>query len=105
MSCWRFVSTSIRYARPGNLSPNAELKFASKPHHHYSLDRRFPVDVNGQRVYIGALEMDIAYKIMMGSEKDLADAQWVYDRTRGILDQRELKDLMEGLGAHADWIA
>jgi hypothetical protein len=98
-------STSIRYANPGTFAPNVELKFARKPHHRYSLDGRFPVSVNGTRVYIGALEMDIAYKVAMGTEKDLADARWVYDRTARIIDTREVKRLMEGLGTHAEWVA
>ena len=96
-------STSIRYARPGTFSPNVELKFAAKPHHFYSLERRVAVEVLGARVYIGALEMDIAYKLSMGTEKDIADARWIYDRTRAVLDRVELKALMEGLGAHATW--
>jgi hypothetical protein len=49
--------------------------------------------------------MDIAYKVAMGTEKDLADARWVYDRTARIIDTREVKRLMEGLGTHAEWVA
>lgn len=96
-------STSIRYARPGTFSPNLEVKFAQKPIHQYSLARRIAVDVNGQRVYIGPLEMGIVYKLKMGTEKDLADARWIFDRTRDRLDRSELRRLMEELDAHAEW--
>ncbi|HEX9709772.1 MAG TPA: hypothetical protein VGB42_07415 [Candidatus Thermoplasmatota archaeon] len=97
-------STSVRYARPETFSPNVEMKFAQKPVHHYSLSRRVPVDVNGQRLYIGALEMGIVYKLKMGSEKDLADARWMYDRTRERLHRPELNKLMEEMDAHAEWV-
>ena len=96
-------STSLRYARPGTFAPNVELKFARKPAHFYSLNGRIPVLTNGRRLYIGALEMDIAYKVKMGSEKDLADARWVFDRTRGVLDHNELRRLLKELDAHAEW--
>ncbi len=96
-------STSIRYARPGSFAPNVELKFARKPAHFYSLGRRVPVNVNGQRVYIGAIEMDIAYKVKMGTDKDLADARWIFDRTCTVLDRRELRRLMEELETDAEW--
>ena len=98
-------STSVRFAHPGSFAPNVEVKFARKPTHHYSMDRRWPVSVNGQRVYIGSLEMGIAFKVKMGTEKDLADARWIFDRTKHVLDQRELRRLMEELDAHAKWIS
>ncbi len=97
-------STSVRYARPGTFAPNVEMKLVQKPIHHYSVSRRLPVEVNGQRVYIGPLEMGIVYKVKMGTEKDIADARWVYDRTKDRIDRRELKRLMEELDAHAGWL-
>lgn len=98
-------STSVRYARPGTFSPNVEVKFARKPVHLYSMARRMAVDVNGRRVYIGALEMNIAYKVKMGTEKDLADARWILDRTRHVLDFAELRRLFKELEADAEWIS
>jgi hypothetical protein len=59
--------------------------------------------VNGQRVYIGALEMDIAYKVKMGTEKDLADARWIFDRTRSVIDRTELRRLFKELETDAKW--
>lgn len=96
-------STSLRYARPETFAPNVELKFARKPVHFYSLNGRMPVLANGRRLYIGALEMDIAYKVKMGTEKDLADARWVFDRTRNVLDHEELRRLLRELDADAKW--
>jgi hypothetical protein len=41
----------------------------------YSLSHRVLVDINGHAIPLAPFELQIAYKLGMGSEKDLEDAR------------------------------
>lgn len=91
-------STALRYARPGTFVPNIEFKFAKKLLDHRAVRRRIPLSLNGHPLSIAPLEMQIGYKLYMGSPKDFEDARWIYQVAGERLDEGEIWRTAEALG-------
>lgn len=53
--------------------------------------------LKNKEILISPLEMQIAYKLYLGSEKDIEDAVHVYQIFKGKLDAKLLNDLMQKL--------
>lgn len=94
-------STALRYARRGSFVPNVEFKFGRKTLDHRALARRVPVELNGQRIFVGPLELQIAYKLYMRGPKDFEDARWIYRVARESLDETEIWRTAKALGFSA----
>jgi hypothetical protein len=91
-------STSVRYSEPGTFVPNVEFKFAHNALHHLSIERRRAVFFNGHRLFIGPLGMQVAYKVWLGTPKDLEDARWICHVAGTEVDQGELTQTLVRLG-------
>jgi len=65
---------AVRFAEEGKHMPNFELKFSSNPTHEYSLRHKIKVILNSKTFYTSSIELQIAYKLYLGSDKDLEDA-------------------------------
>jgi len=56
------------------------------------LEHSIAVEVNGKYVVkISPLELQIAYKLYLGSERDVEDAVFLYTLFRDVLDSTELE--------------
>lgn len=88
---------AIRIAERGKAIPNFELKFPKKDTDFFSLNNPVKVIVNGNEILISPLEMQIAYKLYLGSEKDIEDATHVYEMFKDNLDVKLLNSLIEKL--------
>ena len=88
---------ALRFSRKGTIIPNAEVKFASNPLHAYALGNRMKVTLNDVVLFISPLEMQIPYKITLGSDKDLEDARFLYKLFKDKLDKNNLKRWLSGL--------
>jgi hypothetical protein len=75
---------AVRFARRGTLEPNMEMKWVKNDLDRYSLAHRVTVDINGHPIPLAPLELQIAYKLDMGSEKDVEDARHLLI----VLDQK-----------------
>ncbi len=75
---------SIRFSRPGKFLPNAEAKFPKYELDEWSLESRIEADLNGTAFWISPLEVQLAYKLYLGSFKDFEDAKhlWLVCRER-----------------------
>lgn len=88
------------YLRPGygvrlmldeQILPNIELKIAKTTIQSYAIANSYGVIINGEhRVRISPLELQIAYKLYLGSDKDVGDAVFLYTLFRDVLDDYEL---------------
>ena len=78
--------TSLRFSLPGTFIPNMEVKFPKIPDEEQALATRMSVTVNGTRMYIAPLEGQIAYKLYLGSDKDIEDAIYLYTLFQEHLD-------------------
>lgn len=76
----------IRFAEKGKFIPNFELKFPKTRYNIYSLKNKVEVILNGQKLNTSQLEMQIAFKLELGSEKDFEDARHLYNIFREHLD-------------------
>jgi hypothetical protein len=86
----------------GTVIPNFELKFAESELDEYSLDNRIAVVFDDERVYVPPIELQIAYKLYLGSEKDVEDAVYLWEVFKEHLDLRLLRKFMEILGVRGD---
>lgn len=87
----------IRLARRGEIIPNAEIKFPKDSFHEEALKNRIPVKLNGEVIYISPIELQIAYKLYLGSDKDIEDAFFLYEMFKDYLNRRALNDYAKKL--------
>lgn len=83
--------TALRFAYIGAFIPNMEVKFPKRDLDRYTLETRVEVLLNGRSLFISALELQIAYKLFLGSEKDLEDALHLWLLFKDHLDFEKLK--------------
>jgi hypothetical protein len=69
---------AIRIAKKRKVIPNIEIKFVKSEDDRYCLDNPLTILVNDKRLFISPMEIQIAYKFYLGSEKDIGDAIHLY---------------------------
>ena len=69
---------AIRIANKGSFIPNIELKFVKNDLDRYSLENRRQVKLADKSFYLSPLELQIPYKLFLGSEKDIEDARFLF---------------------------
>jgi hypothetical protein len=92
----------VRVTVEGTVIPNFELKFAESELDEYSLDNRVAVVFDDERVYVPPIELQIAYKLYLGGEKDIEDAIYLWEVFKEHLDLSLLHKFMEILGVKGD---
>jgi hypothetical protein len=65
----------VRVAEDGHRVPNVELKFPSDRYSRRSLENTVVVNLDGEQLRVGSLELQIAYKLRMGAQKDYEDVE------------------------------
>ncbi|MFH1100601.1 MAG: hypothetical protein V1726_00995 [Methanobacteriota archaeon] len=73
---------SLRFSKKGTFIPNIEFKFPKIELDTWTLTHRKTVLLNKKRIYISPLELQISYKLFLGSEKDIEDAKYLYNLTK-----------------------
>lgn len=87
--------SSIRFAETGTQEPNFEMKFPQNELNVYSLEHPVKVTLNGRHhINIGPMELQLAYKLYLGSEKDYLDASHLYEVFKGHIDKKVLKSFI-----------
>ena len=69
---------AIQFAKKDEIIPNIELKFPIKDVDKWTLENRLKVTCNKNEIYISPIELQIAYKLFLSSEKDIEDAEYLY---------------------------
>lgn len=69
---------AMRIAKKGSFIPNIELKFVKNDLDRYSLENRRHVKIADRSLYLSPLELQIPYKLFLGSEKDIEDARFLF---------------------------
>ncbi len=69
---------AIRIAKKGSFIPNIELKFVKNDLDRYSRENRRHVKIADRSLYLSPLELQIPYKLFLGSEKDIEDARFLF---------------------------
>jgi len=88
---------SIRIAKKENVVPNFEIKFPKKESDFLSLSKPLNVEINEARLLISPLEVQIPFKVWLGSDKDIEDAVHIYELFKGKLDRRLMEETAKEL--------
>lgn len=80
---------AIRFAKELPI-PNIEFKTIKTDFDKYSFDNKLKVILKTDVLFISPLEAQIAYKLFLGSEKDLEDAKHLYEVFKEKLNKDEL---------------
>ncbi len=81
---------AIRFSEDGRVIPNVEFKWASNEQHIRALANNLEVHIPGGSVVISSLESQISFKLLLGSEKDVEDARYLFELFKEHLDQKSL---------------
>lgn len=89
---------AIRVCEKDTILPNAEIKLPKDKFHLAALENRVEVIVNSRRVFVSSIELQIAYKLYLGSDKDIEDAIFLYELFKDHIDHKKLQHWKEVLG-------
>ena len=81
---------ALRFAEKGQFEPNMEVKFPNKDTDFYSMENAINVICKNDTLKMGPFDIQIAYKLYMGSDKDIEDAKYIYNVLREIIDMKKL---------------
>jgi len=79
--------SGIRLCEREAFIPNIEIKFIKSESDEYSFTNRISVATGGRTFSISPLEIQIAYKLWLGSQKDIEDAIFIHEIARDIIDE------------------
>lgn len=77
---------AIRFSRKGKFIPNIEIKFPKIELDDWTIKNRKKVSLNKKLLFISPLELQIPFKLFLGSEKDIEDAKYLYALFKDKLD-------------------
>ena len=84
--------SSIRFSKKKEFIPNMEIKFPQTELDNWSLENRKEVVLNNHLLFISPIELQISFKLFLGSEKDIEDARHLYRMFKENLDVNLLQD-------------
>jgi hypothetical protein len=90
-------SLSIRFSEKGRFIPNMEFKFPKNELDEWTLQKRKEVSLNKKVIFIPPMELQIPFKLYLGSEKDIEDAVHLYSIFKDQLDPKLLRDFTRKL--------
>jgi hypothetical protein len=82
---------TVRFAAEDTVAPFVDLKFAKTELESAAMDKPITVRIGKDELTISHLEMQIAFKEKLGSEKDLEDAEHIRNIAKGNLDAALIK--------------
>lgn len=88
---------AIRFSRKNRFIPNIELKFQKIELESWTLKERKEVVMNNKKMFISPIELQISFKLYLGSEKDIEDAKHLYELFRNKLDLQLLQEFNQKL--------
>ena len=94
--------SGIRLSEKDVFIPNIEIKFTRNESDAYSFKNRISLLINDRTFWIGPLEMQIAYKLWLGSGKDIEDALYIREISRDFIDEVLLRDFCSSFGVKSD---
>lgn len=87
----------VRVAEVDHRVPTIELKFASESVDYASLENPVTVRLPDGSLRIGSLELQIAYKLDMGAQRDFEDALYLYETVGSNLNTGALESYVREL--------
>lgn len=84
----------IRFSQKGTIIPNIEFKCVHGDDDDISITQARLLVLNNNPLRISPLEMQIAYKMYLGSDKDFEDAKFLFDLLNEHLDKAKLNSFL-----------
>lgn len=81
---------SVRFSKKGEFIPNMEVKFVKSFIDKETMNNRQKLILNDNDLYISPLELQIAFKLTLASEKDIEDARFLFNLFNEHLDKDKL---------------
>ncbi|MFP4112511.1 MAG: hypothetical protein ACLFPQ_05770 [Candidatus Woesearchaeota archaeon] len=95
---------AIRFSFKDEYVPNMEVKFPKSEVSKWSLKNRVKLILNDNILYISPLELQISYKLLLGSEKDIEDARFLYMLFKDKLNDKLITEFNKRLKIKEDII-
>lgn len=89
---------NIWIAPEGQVIPHIEAKFVQDESGYAALEDPLTARIDGAAVPVGPIELEIAYKLYLGSQKDFEDALHLFTLFEETLRRAELERWVEKLG-------
>ena len=86
---------SVRFARKNAIIPNMEVRFPKSSLDRWALSNALTASLNGFPLKISPLELQIAYKLYLGSDKDFEDARHLWLVSKEHLNGKTLKEFVK----------
>ncbi|GAA0290883.1 hypothetical protein GCM10009066_01730 [Halarchaeum salinum] len=94
---------NIWVAPDGQVTPHLEVKFARDEFDQASLKNAITARIGDETIPIGPLELQIAYKLYLGAEKDLEDAVHLYTMFEESLSVGRLEEWVSRLNVTEEY--
>jgi len=91
------AGTNIWVAPDGQTTPHLEVSFPTDRYDSASLENALAAQIGGHELPIGPLELQIAYKLYLGTRTDFEDAAHLYVLFRESLSEPALERWVEDL--------
>ena len=80
----------IRFSEKEKFIPNVELKFPENEIEKWVLKNSLLVVLNEKKIKISSIELQIAFKLFLGTEKDIEDAKYLFKIFNKKIDEERL---------------
>jgi len=94
---------NIWVAPDDQITPHLEVKFARDEFDTASLDNAITARIDGETIPIGPLELQVAYKLYLGTQKDVEDAVHLYTLFEETLSASRLETWVTRLGVEDEY--
>ena len=94
---------NIWVAPADQITPHLEVKFARDEFDTASLSNAIRARINGKSIPIGPLELQIAYKLYLGGQKDIEDAVHLYTLFEESLSVSRLEEWVARLDVEDEY--
>jgi hypothetical protein len=82
--------------------PNIEIKYAREQVALEALEKRESLKMGHHQLFISPIEIQIPYKLKLGSSKDIEDAIYLWELLKDKLDVKKLRMYMIKMGVKGD---
>ena len=91
---------ALRIAENGEFMPNFELKLPKREIDRITMRDKIKVKLDNYELNISEIELQIAFKLFLGSEKDYLDSKHLYNTFENYLDKKKLYNYIKLLGVN-----
>jgi hypothetical protein len=92
----------IRIAGRDTVIPNIELKFIKNEFDFFSFKNKLQIIMDSKNLYIPPFELQIPYKLYLGSPKDIEDALYLWDLSKNHVNKEIMQEFMQTLQVSGD---